>query len=87
VTSAAREGLAERVGPGEHGRAAREQNERRRRLAEVLDAERDAIGFDRRHEVGAGTMVPACVRSGRTVGCIVDLQDCGICLRRPSKRQ
>ena len=32
----ARERLAERVGPREHGRAAREQNERRRRVAEVL---------------------------------------------------
>jgi hypothetical protein len=44
----------------------------------VLDAERDAIGLDRRHEAGAGAMVPSGVRSGRTVGCIVDPQDCGI---------
>jgi hypothetical protein len=44
----------------------------------VLDAERDAVGLDRRHEAGAGAMVPSGVRSGRTVGCIVDLQDCGI---------
>jgi hypothetical protein len=29
-------------------------------------------------EAGAGGMVPSGVRSGRTVGCIVDLQDCGI---------
>jgi hypothetical protein len=65
VTSAAREPLAERVGPREHRRAPREQNQRRRRLAEVLDAERDAIGLDRRHEAGAGAMVPSGVRSGR----------------------
>jgi hypothetical protein len=78
VTSAAREPLAERVGPREHRRAPREQNQRRRRLAEVLDAERDAIDLDRRHEAGAGAMVPSGVRSGRTVGSIVDLQDCGI---------
>ena len=49
VAPASGEGLAERVGPREHGRAAREQNERRRRVAEVLDAEGDAIGLDRRH--------------------------------------
>jgi hypothetical protein len=48
VPAAARERLAERVRPGEHGRAAREQNERRRRLAEVLDPERDTVGLDRR---------------------------------------
>jgi hypothetical protein len=71
VTSAARERLAERVGPGEHSRAAREQDQRRRRLAELLDAERDAIGLDRHHEAGAGAMVPSGVRNGRTVGCIV----------------
>jgi hypothetical protein len=44
----------------------------------VLDAERDAIGLDRRHEAGAGAMAPSGVRSGRTVGSIVDLQNCGI---------
>lgn len=70
VTSAARESLAERVGPRKHSRAACEQNQRRRRLAEVLDAERDAIGLDRRHEAGAGAMVPSGVRGGRTVGCM-----------------
>jgi hypothetical protein len=59
VTSAASERLAERVGPGEHGRAAREQNERRRCLAEVLDPERDAVGFRRRHEVGDGLITPS----------------------------
>ena len=48
VAPTARERLAERVGPGEHGRAAREQNERRRRVAEVLDPERDAVRLDRR---------------------------------------
>jgi hypothetical protein len=37
VASAASERLAERVGPGQHGRAAREQNERRRRVTKVLD--------------------------------------------------
>jgi hypothetical protein len=65
ATSAARKRLAERIGSREHRRAAREQDQRRRRLAEVLDAERDAIGLDRRHEAGA--MVPSGVRSGRTV--------------------
>jgi hypothetical protein len=49
----------------------REQDQRRRRLAELLDAERDAIGLDRHHEAGAGAMVPSGVRNGRTVGCIV----------------
>jgi hypothetical protein len=44
VTSAASERLAERVGPGEHGRAAREQHEGRCRIAEVLDPERDTAG-------------------------------------------
>ena len=46
VASAASERLAECVGPGEHCRAAREQNERRR-VAEVLDPERDAVGLYR----------------------------------------
>jgi hypothetical protein len=49
VASAARECRAERVGPGEHGGAAREQDERLRRLAEVLDPERDPVDLDRRH--------------------------------------
>ena len=49
VAPAARERLAQLVGPGEHGRAAREQNEWRRRVAEVLDPERDAVRLDRRH--------------------------------------
>ena len=49
VAPAARERLAERIGPGEHGRAAREQDEWRRRVAEVLDPERDAVRLDRRH--------------------------------------
>ena len=64
VAPAARERRAEGVGPGEHGRAAREQAERRRRVAEGLDPERDAVGLDRRHATGVG------VRSGSTVGCI-----------------
>ena len=37
---------------------AREQNEWRRRLAEVLDPERDAVGLDRRHETIADAMTP-----------------------------
>jgi hypothetical protein len=61
-----------------NGEGAREQNERRRRVAEVLDTEGDAIGLDRRHEAGADAGAPSGVRSGRTVGCIDDLQDCGI---------
>ena len=56
VAPAARESLAERVGPGEHGRAAREQNERRRRVAEVLDPERDAVRLSRRHHASAVAM-------------------------------
>ena len=74
VASAARERLAERVGPGEHGRAAREQNERRRRVAELFDPERDAVGLDRRHEPGPGALTPSGVRNERTVGfmrCVV----------------
>ena len=57
VAPAARERLAERVGPGEHGRAAREQNERRRRVAEVLDPERDAVRLDRRHRASLDELV------------------------------
>jgi hypothetical protein len=75
VASAARERLAERVGPGEHGRAAREQNERRRRVAEVLDPERDAVGLDRRHEASADATTPSGVGNDWTVGCIINLQD------------
>jgi len=67
VAPAAGERLAERVGPGEHGRAAREQNERRRRVAEVLDPERDAVGLDRRHEAGADATTPPGVRNEWTV--------------------
>ena len=40
VASAAGERLAQRVGPGEHRRPAREQDERGRGVAEVLDPER-----------------------------------------------
>ena len=43
VTSAASEGLAQRVGPGQHRRAARQQHERRCRIAEVLHPEPDAL--------------------------------------------
>ena len=58
VTPAAREGLAERVRPREHGRATRAKNERRRRVAEVLDAERDAVRLDRRHHTNPSAMTP-----------------------------
>jgi hypothetical protein len=44
VTSAASERRAERVGPGQHGRATREQQEGCRRITEVLDPKRDAVG-------------------------------------------
>ena len=74
VTIAARERLAERVGPGEHGRGAREQNERRRRVAEVLDPERDAVCLDRRHDAFAVARTPTDVRTERAVGYIVDPQ-------------
>ena len=73
VAPAARERLAERVGPGEHGRAAREQNERRRRVAEVLDPERDAVRLDRRHHASAVAMASPHSRTW-TVGYIVNLQ-------------
>jgi len=74
VAPAARERLAERVWPGEHGRAAREQNERRRRVAEVLDPERDAVRLDRRHHASVVAMTPSDVRNEWTVGFIVNLQ-------------
>ena len=47
--AAARERRAEPVGPGKHRRAAGEQHERRRRVAEVLDPERDAVRLNRGH--------------------------------------
>ena len=71
VAPAARERLAERVGPGEHGRAAREQNERRRRVAEVLDPERDAVRLDRRHHASAVATTTPDFRNERTLGYIV----------------
>jgi hypothetical protein len=74
VAPAARERLAERVGPGEHGRAAREQNERRRRVAEVLDPERDAVRLDRRHHASAFAMASPHMPNTWTVGYIVNLQ-------------
>jgi len=49
MAPAACEGRAQCVGPGQHGGAAREQHERCRRVAEVLDSERDAVGLNRRH--------------------------------------
>ena len=60
-----RERRAERVGPGEHGRAAREQNERRCRVAEVLDPERDAIRVDRGHRIRAACRTRGPRRSSR----------------------
>src|SRR5918994_660507 len=74
VAPAARERLAERLGPGEHGRAAREQNERGRRVAEVLEPERDAVRLDRRHHASSVAMTPPDVRNEWTVGCMVNLQ-------------
>jgi len=71
VTTAAREGLAERVGPREHGRAARAKNERRRRVAEVLDAERDAVRLDRRHHTNSSAMTPPEAWYEQIVGYIV----------------
>jgi hypothetical protein len=53
VAPAPRERHTERVGPGEHGRGAHEQNQRRRRGAEVLDPERDAVRLDRCHHARA----------------------------------
>ncbi|MGH3687212.1 MAG: hypothetical protein ACRDRU_06905 [Pseudonocardiaceae bacterium] len=60
MTSPARERLAECVGPREHGHAAREQDERRRRRAEVLDPGCDAVGLHRRHEAGARAIEVGC---------------------------
>src|ERR687891_1577937 len=68
------ESRAERVGPGEHGRAAREQHEQRRRVAEVLDPERDAVRLDRRHHASAVARTPPDVRTERAIGYIVNLQ-------------
>jgi len=71
VTPAAREGFAERVGPREHGRATRAKNERRRRVAEVLDAERDAVRLDRRHHANPSAMTPPEAWYEQIVGYIV----------------
>jgi hypothetical protein len=49
VTPAARDCLAELVGPRKHRRAAYAEDERRRRVAELLDSERDAVRLDRHH--------------------------------------
>jgi hypothetical protein len=48
VAPAARQLLAELVGPGEQGRAAGEQHQPIPGIAEVLDPERDAVRLDRR---------------------------------------
>ena len=58
VAPAARERRAEPVGPGQHGRGACEQHERRRRVADVLDPEGDAVRFDRRHHASALARMP-----------------------------
>jgi hypothetical protein len=71
VAPTARERLAERVGPREHGRAAREQNERRRRVAEVLDPEHDAVRLDRRHHASPVAATPPDVRNEWTIGHIM----------------
>ena len=71
VAPTARERLAERVGPREHRRAAREQNERRRRVAEVLDPERDAVGVDRCHHASPVAATPPDIRNDWTIGHIV----------------
>jgi hypothetical protein len=71
VTPAARERLAERVGPRQHGRATRAQNERRRRVAEVRDAKRDAVRLDCRHHTNPAAMTTPEVRNEQIVGYIV----------------
>jgi hypothetical protein len=58
---------AERVGPREHGRTTRKEDERSRRVAEVLDPEHDAVHLDRRHHAFAVAMTPPDVRVQRTV--------------------
>ena len=47
-----------------------EQNERRRRVAEVLDSEPDAVRLGRRHHASAVTMAPPDVRNEWAVGYI-----------------
>jgi hypothetical protein len=74
VSPAARERHAERVGPGEHGRAACEQNQRRRRVTEVLDPERDSVRLDRRHHDSDVAKTPPDVRHEWIVKHIVNLQ-------------
>ncbi len=71
VAPAARERLAERVGPREHGRATRAKNERRRRVTEVLDPERDSVRLDRRHHTNASAMTPPEAWYEQIVGYIV----------------
>jgi hypothetical protein len=64
VAPAVREGLAQRVGPREHGGGTREQDERRPRVAEVLDPERDTVRFKRGHQAPP-TKVPVRPSSSR----------------------
>ena len=71
VTPAARQGLAKGVGPREHGRATRAQNERRRRVTEVLNAEGDAVRLDRGHHANPSAMTPRDAWNGQIVGYIV----------------
>ena len=85
VTPAAREGPTELVGPREHCRAARAQDERRRRVAEV-DPERDAVRLDRRHHAP-----PSRCRGPERVErvsrrCIVNLEGCVVDQWRRERR-
>jgi hypothetical protein len=88
VTPAARERLAQRVGPREHGRATRAQNQRRRRVAEVRDAKPDAVRLHCRRHTSPAAMTKPEVRNehgsagpqhpvklagrGREIGHVVD---------------
>ncbi len=74
MAPAARDRLAERVGPGHHCRAAREQNERRLRITEGLDPERDSVSLDGRHHASAVAMTRPDVRNEWIVGYMVNLQ-------------
>jgi hypothetical protein len=56
VPSGVGDSRAERVGPGEHGRTTRKEDERSPRVTEVLDAEHEAVRLDRRHDAFAMAM-------------------------------
>ena len=74
VAPAARGRLAERVGPGHHCRAAREQNERRLSITEGLDPKRDSVSLDGRHHASAVEMTRPDVRNEWIIGYMVKLQ-------------